>query len=280
MPHPKAVITLAAIAAFPAFVLFTKENFKDTTNLKIDVKAEGYLQVGEQNSWTLGKFNEPDSIQLRTGQKGTISYKLTATRESIPGDTFQGVKGEVCIKNIGKQATDGLQVINQVQEQTFLIFKDIPGANQTLNPEQLQPQQQSCLPYTIAFSPTAGSQKFRVVSKATIKNQSGKSRHEIAKKDTDQFIFPQTTTSGTNASATITDIVECPSGYDCQASDPGPWTITDTKEINYTLAVTNESADCSEPVGLGNTATLVESVTQNKVSSSETVVLNSPPCSN
>lgn len=86
MIHPKSVITLAAIAAFPTLIIFTNGNLfkpKNGTVLKIESKANGFFNY-DNVSWTLGKFKEPGSAPIKIGQSADFNYSISEAKHQVP----------------------------------------------------------------------------------------------------------------------------------------------------------------------------------------------------
>lgn len=281
MVHPKTALTLVAIAAFPAIIIFSNSSFfspKNSSLIDVTTSADGINQQQVNYSWSIEKSTETKNLQLRIGDSYSPMFNIKITRENAASRNDQGVEGQVCIKNQGKKSTEGLQITSQVQYQAKRGgFQNLDGAVQTMAPDQISSGTKACFPLQISFTPPADSKKFRVKSEATVTNSARKHREFETSTDTDPFNIPQATVSTTNT-ATVTDKQTCPQDYECTPSDPGPWPVTDTKTITYTTLIKNVSADCTTPTSFDNEATLVENTTQNSTSSKSTIPINTGPC--
>lgn len=280
MIHPKTFLTLAAIATFPAFIIFSKEGWSHQKNgaaINIESKADGFWTQQTNSGWTLEKVSETKNLQLRINDFYSVSYALNVVKEQASQSETRGATGEVCIKNSGNQATANLKIENQVQYRTKGGFKDVADANQTSNSTQIDAGKKDCVPFKIAFTPAQDATQFRVKTKATISNFFKKQGEEKPTSDTDNFKLPITPQSN-QETATITDSITCPQNYTCTPTDTGPWNTSSATTINYSVAIKNVSAPCTLPVSLKNTATLTENTTQNNVSSTSEIPINTGPC--
>jgi len=279
MIHPKVTLTLAAIVAFPTFVIFSNNAFfgpKNGSIISVDTKADGINQEQTNYSWSIDKYTETKNLQLAAGENYKPTFNIKVTREDASPTKVQGVEGQVCVKNHGKQKTEELQITSVIQyKNNKESFKNIAGAEQTISPEQLNSNSKACYPLKISFQNTDSTRHFRVRTEATVTN-SAKRQRELAG-DTDSFRLPRPITSTTN-SATVTDTQTCPEDYNCVSSDIGPWNVTDSKTITYTTLIENTSASCNIPTSFTNEAKLTESSTQNTTSSKSTIPINTGSC--
>lgn len=278
MIHPKAILTIAAIAAFPAFVIFSKDAFSNHKNgafLDIESKANGFWEQSS-SSWTLNKNSVSKSLTLGTNVFYDIQYALDVGKSPSAQPESKGAQGEVCVKNSGGQTTKNLKIENQIQYKTRGSYKDLPGANQTTTGSEIEAGKKSCIPFKIAFSAPQDATQFRVKSNATISNFFNRHDQEKTTSDTTGFNFPNTPTA-VQDSATITDSIQCPQGFTCVSSDTGPWNTSTSTTINYSVLITNVSASCS-PTSLKNTANLTSSANQNSTSSTNEIPINNGGC--
>lgn len=279
MIHPKALLTIAAIATFPAFIIFSKDSFTNHKNgafLNIEGKADGFWEQ-TNSAWTIEKVSESKNLSLRINDFYNISYSISVTKTPSAQTETKGVKGEVCIKNSGGQITENLKIENQIQYKSRGNYKDLTGASQTLSGTQVEPGKKTCTPFRIGFMAPLDATQFRVKSIATITNFFKNHDQEKTKSDTDSFKFP-TAPIFNQDSATITDAIQCPQDYTCTPSDTGPWNTSNATVINYFILIKNVHASCSLPTNLKNTATLKENATQKSSSSTNEIPINTGSC--
>lgn len=168
---------------------------------------------------------------------------------------------------------NGLKITNQIQYRTNGSYKDVDAALQTQAPDSLASGANTCVDFRIVFTPPENSE-LRVKSSVSF---IGSNNREVTTKDTAGFSIPQSA-QNSPTEATVTDTLECPTGYSCIPSDPGPWKVSDTATITYNVLVKNDSANCAEPVSLVNYAVLEDVNSGTKLSSGESITLNYPPC--
>lgn len=279
MLHPKTLITFAAIAAFPAFVIFSKNGFPnkhDGAILNIESKADGFREQND-SSWTLEKYSDTKALSLGIDDFYNVSYALNVGKTPADQSEIKGAKGEVCIKNNGNQTTENLKIENQIQYRTWAGFKNLQNASQSSDATQVDAGKTVCIPFKIAFVPPQEANKFRVKSQATISNSYRKNHEERSTFDTDSFKFPSVPGQATGSS-TITDSIECPQNYTCTQSDAGPWSASGTTTINYSVLIKNVAAACTLPVNLKNTVSLLDNTTQKIISSTNVIPINTGGC--
>jgi len=270
MIHPKAILTLAAVAAFPAFIIFSKGNF--AANVKVENNTEGFNTAAA--SWTLDNSTQTVNIQLRPGESANVHYDINAKKELV--NSVSGAKGNVCVKNNGKEQIENLNATTKIQSRERLMqFKDVdsPQVNQTF--DSIAPRSTSCQDFQIVFTAQANAQKYRAISSVTFTKVGKKETRDIVRHDSEMFTIPPGTSS---SEAEISDDITCPTGYTCQSSGASLWKVTDTQTIGYDLTITNNNAACEEPTELVSTAILKELVTNNTVTSESKVPINTGPC--
>lgn len=278
MIHPKTALALAAIAAFPVFAIFSKENFMSHNGrwqISTKTNASGY---SEQNtaSWNLNKTTDTKNLQLRVGDSTTVNYILETS--TTPGNlNTQGVKGEVCIKNKGKTTTENLKIQNQVQYKIFGFSKNLDSAQQISYPPQIKAGEETCTPFNITFSPPQNQSRFRLKTTVSTTNGSLKQNEEKTTSESDEFKIPRALQT-TTPTATLTDSINCPQNYSCTPTDTGPWNITTPTNINLSVLIKNISASCDLATSLKNTGELTNDSTKETTSSTAEVPINTGPC--
>jgi hypothetical protein len=87
-----------------------------------------------------------------------------------------GVRGDICVANVGERTTEGLAIVDQVQ---FKVpghggFQDLEGASVEIEVlAELEPGEDECYSYEIIFAPVEGAKAYRNVARVTIANHSG-----------------------------------------------------------------------------------------------------------
>ena len=280
MIHPKTLLTIAAIATFPAFIIFSRDalsTHKDRAFIEIQSKASGFWEQQANSTWTLSKYSETQNLQLGINQSYPVNYSLTVGKTSAGQTESKGTKGEVCITNSGDKPTENLTIVNQIQYKSREDFKNLAGANLTTNNTQVAAGKKNCIPFKITFTAPQGATQFRVHSSASITNFFKKEENEKSRAETASFILPTSPVTNQDT-ATVTDTIVCPEGFICTPSDIGPWTTTDAKVINYSVLIKNTANNCTTPVSLSNTATLTENATQNASSTTNVIPINTGGC--
>lgn len=280
MIHPKTLLTIAAIATFPAFIIFSRDalsNHKDRAFIQIVSKASGFWEQQANSNWTLSKYSETQNLQLAINQSYPVKYLLTVGKTSSIQTESKGAKGEVCVNNTGDKQTENLTIVNQVQYKSREDFKNLAGATQAIKDTQVAAGKKICIPFSIAFTPPQGATQFRVRSNASITNFFKKDENEKSRAETASFILP-TSPSTSQDNTTITDTIVCPESFTCTPSDTGPWNTATSTSINYSVLIKNVANDCTTPVKLNNTATLTENATQNSSSATNAIPINTGGC--
>lgn len=279
MIHPKTLLTIAAIAAFPVFVIFSKDSFSNHKNgafIDIESKADGFWEQST-SSWTLSKNSDSKSLSLAKDVFYNVPFTIDVGKSSQTQSESKGANGEACVKNKGDQTTENLIIENQIQYGTWTGFKDLAGAKQTINNTQAEAGKTTCIPYKIAFTPPSGANRFRVKSQASITNSPKKQGENKPTSDTDGFRLPPNPQPNQDT-ATITDSISCPQNFTCAPSDVGPWNTSGARTINYSVLITNVADNCALPTSLNNTATLTENTTQKTMSSTNIIPINNGGC--
>jgi hypothetical protein len=117
--------------------------------------------------------------------------------------------------------------------------------------------------------------------RVTITNHSGHLGEPFGPSPSADFSLP-TTPSLTviDESAMVTDVAQCPAGFTCVPSNPGPFPFMDTGSVSFTKAITNVSAACESEFAVTNIATLVTHDTETPSSTDTTLAgITTPVCS-
>jgi hypothetical protein len=128
----------------------------------------------------------------------------------------------------------------------------------------LDPGESHCYPYSLQspaeFAPNP-NHLYRNVGLVYVKDvtAAGVSFNRLLARTEVDVIWPMepTTTGGSDATAVVTDAVDCPAGFTCTPSGTS-WTFDDSGSRALSVLVTNVNAPCGSAFDLVNRATLVE----------------------
>lgn len=216
------------------------------TTLSAEKTATGFWEKTITYDWTISKTVTPTSIEICSGQTGTVTYTINVTRTKVGETDVYGVRGTITVYNGGDRHTENLKIVDQVEYKTGSgQFQPLPGASQTIIPtQQLGPGDTGTYDYEVRFTPIPGA-IYRNSVKVTITNHSGRLGEEFGPEPKADFSLPdEPTIIEIDESATVEDAETCPTGFTCTPSDPGPWTLNDSGTITFTKNVTNSSAQC------------------------------------
>jgi hypothetical protein len=273
-----AVLIVLALVA--SQVLPVLANGQAGTTLSAYKTADGFWKRIITYDWSLEKSADPLSLEIGSGQSGWVRYCLTATRTKVSEVDKVGVSGQICVTNGGDVATENLKLVDRVQYETGAgPFQDLPGASQTIIPSaQLGPGETGCYSYSIEFTPVEGA-IYRNVVKVTITNHSGYLGEEFGPEPKADFSLPGSPTIvEVDEEAHVVDAQNCPSGFTCTPSAPGPWHFTDSGRACFDKEVKNVSAQCDTYFYLTNTATLTENDSGQKRLANASVTIYTLPC--
>jgi hypothetical protein len=190
--------------------------------------------------WTIDKAVSPDTLNMFTGDSGSVLYTITVTKDS--GTDAILVDGTICVTNGGAVPTENLTLWDDVE------YKVGAGAFQVLTSVQvdtsanpvLDPGESYCYPYSITFTPVAGA-IYRNSVRVTITNHSGHLGDPFGPNPKADFSLPASPTL-INDSINVDD------------TNGGSWSFNDDGSVSYSSTFT-----CDEDEGThNNTATIRE----------------------
>jgi hypothetical protein len=250
------------------------------TTLSASKMATGFWNQQTEYDWSLQKLANPTAVTLSRGESVSVAYTITVERtKASEADTY-GVSGQVCVTNGGEVTTENLKIIDQVQyKDRSGQYQDLSGASQLILPsQQLSSGEAACYSYEIRFSPAATTQ-YRNLARVTITNHSGHLGDEFGLEPKADFLLPSAPTTSTemDTEAELTDLLVCPSDFTCIPDDIGPWHFSQDGTVTVTVSIQNDNAPYQSTFTLTNTATLVESETDQERVSSAMVRITTDP---
>lgn len=274
-PLVLSMLMLLAIAMFSTFSAANAAVQMGTT-LTATVTATGYWQQLCVYDWSITKSMTPTSLEINRGHSGQLFASITATRQVTEINTYS-VRGIITVTNNGYLMTQNLKIVDTMQQKTTGgQFQDLAGATITITPpEQLAPSETKSYPYEIQFTHIQGA-TYRNTVKVTITNYIGNFGVEFGPETHEDFSLPTTpAVTSVDASAHVTDTAICPTGFSYIASNAGPWDFTASTTVQYTIDISNVGAAYSQNYQLTNTATLMESDTQQTRTATASVTIYS-----
>jgi hypothetical protein len=250
------------------------------TTLSASKTATGFWDQQTEYDWTLQKLANPTGVTIPRGESVSVTYTITVERTTASETDTYGVSGQVCVTNGGEVTTENLKIVDQVQyKDRSGQYQDLSGASQVILPsQQLSSGEAACYSYEIRFSPAAATQ-YRNLARVTITNHSGHSGDEFGPGPKVDFLLPPAPTTSTemDTEAEVTDVLVCPSDFTCIPNDVGPWHFSQDGTVTVTVLIQNDSAPYQSTLTLTNTATLVESETDQERVSSAMVRITTDP---
>lgn len=270
----------AGPAATPAGPVMTTAIFQKPTKT-----ATGYWERSVTYDWTLRKTVTPASALLAPGASATFDYTLTATRVPAGASESAGVRGQICVKNLGNVDSQGMTVEDVVQASTNggASWNTIATENVDVSGNPVvSPGETACFGYDVSFAPVAGA-LYRNQGAVTWTNAGNGGAPPPGNTQTWEtawvpFTLPaDPATAETDEAAALADLLVCPAGFTCTPS-AGSWTLTGSQVIEYAVQVTNTSAPCAHTAVARNTATLTENDSGDETVDSAAVTVTTEDC--
>jgi hypothetical protein len=257
------------------------------TTLTVTKTATGFHERRITYTWTLDKSVTPTMVELGRGATQQFTYEINTLRvPSLPTDTL-GVSGEICVTNGGAVATEQLTIVDVVQSKSSGAgqFEDVIVQPVALGDfPQLAPGQAHCYPYEVTSpGPVPSGTSYRNEARVAITNHSGALDEIHVTVSRADFSLPTapTTVVETDLTATVTDVEQCPAGFTCVPSNPGPFPFPNAAgsfTTSFTKAVTNVSAACNSTFALTNTVTLETDDTKTRITDNTLAGITTPVC--
>ena len=247
-----------------------------STQVSVDQDAQPSIATTQANDWTLSKTAYPDFLLLAPGESADVTYTITASRSASDSASVMAVKGAVNVKNVGSAATKNLMITDVVQADIGNGFVDVASiAVDTSKKPVLAAGEEFSYPFTVYFKPIEGA-TYQNIERVSISNMVDRTGQSMAAEAVMSVKATSTPLQddGEDATATLTDVWTAPSGWVTSPATVGPWTLTESQTITYTVKVTNVFASFFSEVDMTNTATLTESDSGATEMASETVKLS------
>ena len=260
------------------------------TTLAATKTAIGFNEKRTEYDWSLekelvaimdeGMVPEPSitetSIALHTIK--WLDYRITATRSAPMVTTAAGVRGEICVRNGGERATEGLAIRDVVQRKARNGWEDLLSAAVDVSARPVLGAGEShCYPYEILFTPNAG--EYRNTAFVTITNHSGslgvpdgpafngggiKAGFSIASSprevtlDASAFIYDANPTNVPGSYVSGGCAALWPLFFCTAAGELNGWHVSESTTFEYMVDVGNLYA-CGDRYTMTNSAVLTES---------------------
>ncbi len=186
--------------------------------------------------WALTKSADKSDLVLAEGETSTVNYTISATRnEGVDSDW--AVSGDIVVTNPWNKPA------------TIAVSDALPGAVVTC-PTTSLPALGSV---TCTYSAAVGSGAAGTNTATVVANYTGTDRSVSASAP---YAFTNPTTT-VDASATLTDALTCPAGFECTVTGaPNGAVLTASGQSTYSVVV--KATACGQTATMSNTASLVE----------------------
>jgi hypothetical protein len=284
----------------------TREGLSEGTALRVTKTATGFYEERRDYDWTLTKrvkeimdekpgrgmfdIGSTTDVEIPPQEVRWIEYEINAARDEGTLKRSAGVRGEICVKNEGDQATKDLAIVDVVRAQKGgERFEDVTTTRVDVSAKPvLQPGERHCYPYEIAFSRVNGAKKYRNTARVSIANYAGHSKKADNCDSDDEesgaegskahgakadFKLPETPVPGAamDAQALIHDGLNADNEgartgpcaehfylYWCSTgTEHEPWPVDGTRTITFIIDMHNFWG-CGDSFDFKNTATLTE----------------------
>ena len=238
-----------------------------------DKTASGFYERQIHYQWCGGKSVTPDSMVIKEGECAQATYTLTADKILESDAVVYGVRGEICVHNNTDLPTTnfGLQDVVRYRSGGDIWHELVADSIDISAKPILQPGESFCYPYEVIFQPQIG---------AEYKN-TAYARNDVSIIATlpVPFTLPDTQTlNEIDGEAQLTDAVFYPDGFTFSTSDPGPWYLTASDTITYTMQICNQSAACNNYFNFINIASLEKMTTHQIVADTAAAAIFTGEC--
>jgi hypothetical protein len=208
------------------------------TSLDVRVTTNGHLT--STYGWTIGKSAGPATQSVVVGSIGSVHWTITTTR-SAAGAAGAWFDGQVCVKNRGSVATQGLAITDSVTEPPSKTPITTVTVDTSAKP-QLAPAERYCYPYEVTLPASAidPGRRYKDTAFVAITNWN---QHRPRKHAQAQDWLPTTPTS-VDSSISVTD------------SNGKSFAFTAGGSEGYDQSVSCDAADRPHTITASNSATI------------------------
>lgn len=234
-------------------------------------------------SWAVQKITptpSPPPYTIGLGSTLAVPFTITATQNTPTVTSNVGVPtGQICINNTGTSTTQGLYISDQLEQNISDNWMKIAGELSIPVTAEISSGQKQCYSYqfnNVSLNPQLSYRNHAIVS---IDNSVG---HEGTSSSIDLLAmvsFPQVV-QNVDATATLTDSANCPSGLSCVSSVSNQL-LTGSTSLSAPLTISNNSVCCGQTFDIVNNAILTPTTTGSSSSSAAAVQVFTgicPPC--
>lgn len=148
-------------------------------------------------------FHEEVSLAFRDNpENGNTAVEAYITAEGFMEADLSGVRGQICVKNIGKYLTKNLSIVNTVHIYSKSKIRYISSAVDLREKPILAAGKSHCYPFGIALEPISGEDaRYRVTTTVSITNHiglepasklcPGAEQYRFGPEITTEFTFPE-----------------------------------------------------------------------------------------
>lgn len=216
--------------------------------LRVAATAAVTVQGSASNRWRVEDSTRRRSVTIPQGAAKTVTFTLEVDRTTPSLATQATAKGEVCVTNTTNGVVDDLAVSDSVQVRQGHHWTALASVR-VVSGEQIAAGATECYQYELTFSPVRHAAAYRNVAVVY------KGKHARGS-DTDAFTLPKQNAGTTDASADLSHVLTCPTGFTCTTTNPGPWHLTGSADQKVMVTVTNTSVGCGKSAVLTDVATV------------------------
>lgn len=251
----------------------TTPDVDGTTTLLTSKESTGFWEREVIYDWSIEKnVLESEAVSVSDagrlgyamvpkGQSVTIDYLIKAERCVATDIEHMGVRGYVCVKNVGSVPTENLAIVDHIQiyDENVCSYVDVAVFEvDTSSRPVLAPGEEHAYFFEYAFDAVAASEYCNLAC-VSITNYEGFDGVAHAVPAYDPFTMPaEPCLIEIDETALIVDEMWCPENFQCTATDSGPWILHGSDDILISVDAANLCAGCEQERCLWNKATLTE----------------------
>jgi len=276
--------SLILISALVFVVVVSKSSAGPSgTSISGSKTAAAVITQTNNYSWTIQKItptSSPSPYTIGLGSSLAVPFMIHATQNTpIVTSSVGAPVGQICVNNTGASATQGLYISDQLEQNISGNWVNIGSPMSIPVMAEISGGQTQCYPYQFTGISLSPELSYRNHAIASIDNSLG---YEGTSSSIDLFApisFSQVV-QNVDATATLTNSANCPSGFNCVSSISNQL-LTGSASISAPLAINNASVCCGQTFDVVNHAILTPTTTGSVLSSSASVQVFTgvcPPC--